>query len=388
MRQSQSNDMKVLIINSVCGVGSTGRIAAGIAGELEGQGHEVKIAFGRKAAAPETEKYAVRIGSRFSVGVHFLATKLLDRHGLCSIGATRRFLSWAEGYDPDLLWLHNIHGYYINYIELFRWIKSRPDMEVRWTLHDCWAFTGHCSHFLLSGCGKWKTGCSRCISKQAYPSSILADRSKKNYRDKERSFTGVKNLKIITPSNWLKGCVRTSFLREYEVETVYNRVDEKIFRPVKDRSKIKEAYKKYLKNGEYDRKKIVLGVAGVWTKEKGYEDFRKLSGLLPKEYQVVLVGLSKQQVKKLPDGMTGVPHTSSQEELSLLYNGAYCYVNLTYEDTFPTTNLEAAACGVPVITYDTGGCRETVGEKDYVVRPGELGEVSNIITGWKSLVLE
>lgn len=373
--------MKVLIINSVCGVGSTGRIAAGIAEGFEGQGHEVKVAFGRKAPASGTERYAVRIGNRFSVGVHFLATKLLDRHGLGSAGATRRFLHWAESYDPDLVWLHNVHGYYINYAELFRWIKSRPDMEVRWTLHDCWAFTGHCSHFLLSECEKWKTGCDGCISKHAYPSSILPDRSKRNYRDKKISFTGVKNMKIITPSNWLNGCVRESFFREYEIQTVYNKVDENIFRPVEDRARIREAYKKYLKNGEYDRKKIILGVAGVWTREKGYEDFVKLSELLPEEYQIVMVGLSKKQMQKLPDKITGVPRTSSREELSLLYNGALYYVNLTYEDTFPTTNLEAVACGVRVITYDTGGCRETVKENDFVVRTGDLKRVAEIIIG-------
>lgn len=371
--------MKVLMINVVCGIGSTGRICTDMATALEAQGHKVKIAYGRLDVPEKYQEYAIRIGNNNSVRFNALKARIFDNEGLNAVGATKKFLKWADEYNPDMLWLHNIHGYYINYPLLFKWIKDRTQMQVKWTLHDCWSFTGHCSHFLVSGCGKWKTGCSRCISKHGYPSSILADRSKKNYRDKKRSFTGVKNMKIITPSNWLEGCVRESFLGEYEVETVHNRVDEKVFHPVKDASRIKQAYLKYLKESEYDRKKILLGVAGVWTVGKGYEDFIKLSRLLSEEYQIVLVGLSRKQIKNLPKGIIGVPRTSSQEELCLLYNGALYFVNLTYEDTFPTTNLEAAACHVPVITYDSGGCRETVGENDYVVKAGDLEAVVRIV---------
>lgn len=184
---------------------------AGIAEDFEKQGHEVKIAYGRKSILYKDRPHCVKIGNTLSVGFHFLGTRLLDRHGLGSTFATKKFLHWAGKYDPDLVWLHNIHGYYLNYKELFKWIKARPDMEVRWTLHDCWAFTGHCSHFLLLGCDKWKTGCERCEAKGSYPTSIWKDRSRKNYGDKKKSFTGIKKLQIITPSNWLKGCVEKSF---------------------------------------------------------------------------------------------------------------------------------------------------------------------------------
>lgn len=371
--------MKVLLINSVCGFGSTGRIVVNIAENFKEQGHEVKIAFGRKSVNSKSKEYSVRIGNWFSVGLHYLFTKLFDRHGLGSRYTTRHFLRWAEKYDPDLLWIHNIHGYYINYTELFQWIKTRPEMKVRWTLHDCWAFTGHCSHFLISGCNRWRLKCYNCMSKKAYPSSLFIDRSTKNYKDKKESFTGVKKMKIITPSNWLRDCVKDSFLKEYEVETVYNTVDKKIFYPTPDKVRIRQVYRKYLKNVEYD-KKILLGVASVWTDAKGYADFVKLSQILSEEYQVVLVGVSPKQMRKLPKQIVGIPQISSQEELCFLYNGACYYINLTYEDTFPTTNLEAAACGASVITYDTGGCRETVGENAHVVGVGNLKAVVDIIT--------
>ena len=148
--------MKILMINVVCGIRSTGRICTDLAAEMEAQGHEVKIAYGRETVPEKYQKYAVRIGTDWDVKLHGLKSRLLDAHGLGSKKATKHFLDWAEEYKPDLLWLHNIHGYYINYELLFAWIKRRPDMEVKWTLHDCWAFTGHCSHFSFVKCYRWK----------------------------------------------------------------------------------------------------------------------------------------------------------------------------------------------------------------------------------------
>lgn len=167
-------------------------------------------------------------------------------------------------------------------------------------------------------------------------------------------------------------------MKEYKVEAVYNKINKEVFHPVKDVNRIGRVYEKYIGKEIY-RKKILLGVAGVWTKEKGYDDFLKLSELLPDKYRIVLTGLSEKQMRKLPDKIFGIPRISSQKELCLLYNGAHCYINLTYEDTFPTTNLEAVACGIPVITYDTGGCKETVEGMDYVVKPGELEKIVHVI---------
>ena len=172
--------MKVLMINSVCGIRSTGRICTDLASELEAQGHQVRIAYGRESVPEQYTKYAVRIGNEWDVRLHGVRSRLLDEHGLSSKSATKRFLKWAEEYDPDLLWLHNIHGYYINYELLFDWIKGRPKMQVKWTLHDCWAFTGHCSYFTVARCEQWKTGCTHCVQKKRYPASLLVDNCRKN----------------------------------------------------------------------------------------------------------------------------------------------------------------------------------------------------------------
>ena len=344
--------MKILFINSVCGIGSTGRICTTMAQEYESQGHEVKIAYGRAENVPEQyKKYAVRIGKTIDMKLHAVRTRILDEHGLGSIQATRKFLKWADDYNPDLLWLHNIHGYYINYELLFAWIKRRPNMQVKWTLHDCWAFTGHCSHFTMVKCDQWLTHCSYCPQTRRYPASYGRDNCKANFDRKRAASTGVKNMTLITPSQWLADLTRQSFLKEYPVEVHYNTIDTNVFKPTP--SDFRERY------GLQD-KFIVLGVANVWHERKGLNDFLKLAEMLDDRYAIVLVGLSKKQIKELPRNIRGIQRTNSPQELAAIYTAADVFFNPTYEDNYPTVNLEAEACGTRVITYDAGGARETI----------------------------
>lgn len=363
--------MKALFINSVCGIRSTGRICTDLAKELEQQGYECKIAYGREEFVPvEFQKYAVRIGNNMDVRLHALEARLLDNSGFGSKRATKAFLEWADDYDPDLLWLHNIHGYYINVEMLFDWIKSRPNMQVKWTLHDCWAFTGHCTYFTYAKCDKWKTGCHNCPEKKSYPKSNLFDASKTNYMKKKKLFTEVNNLEIITPSNWLANLVKESFLKEYTISLRYNTVDTDIFKPTpsdfKDRYGIKD-------------KKMILGVASVWDRRKGLDDFVELSKMLDNRYQIVLVGLTNKQISKMPNNIICIERTNSKQELAEIYSVADVFVNPTYEDNYPTTNLEAQACGTLVITYDTGGCSETVDSKSFIVSTGDYCEIACLL---------
>lgn len=361
--------MKVLFINAVCGTGSTGKICAELAEKYTKDGCEVKIAYGRHAYVPEKyQKYAVRIGSDLDVKIHAVMTRLTDRHGLYSKKATKEFLKWAEEYSPDLLWLHNIHGYYINYEMLFEWIKKHPEMEVKWTLHDCWAFTGHCSHFTFVKCYKWKSGCEKCVQKDRYPSSFM-DNCKNNFDRKKGAFTGVKNMTIVTPSKWLADLVKDSFLREYPVEVVYNTINTEIFKPT---------YGDFKENYRLVNKKIILGVASTWDDRKGLYDFYKLADMLGEEYAVVLVGLNDKQLEELPKNIIGIKRTNGQKELAEIYTAADIFVNPTYEDTYPTVNLEAQACGTPVITYRTGGSPESVPAEN-VVEVGDLDQLAKKI---------
>ena len=364
--------MRILLINAVCGTGSTGKICAELAEKFEKEGNEVKIAYGRDGFVPEKyQKYAVRIGNDTDVKLHALKTRITDKHGLYSKKATKQFLKWAEEYSPDILWLHNIHGYYINYEMLFSWIKSRPQMQVKWTLHDCWSFTGHCPHFMVAKCDKWKSQCQKCPQTKRYPASYVFDNSRQNYIRKKAAFTGVKNMTVITPSKWLAELVKESYLKEYEVEVVYNTIDTSVFKPTESDFRTK--------NG-LENKKIILGVASTWDKYKGLYDFYELRKLLDENYSIVLVGLNDTQLGELPGGIIGIKRTNSKEELAAIYTAADVFVNPTYEDTYPTVNLEAQACGTPVITYRTGGSPETLSiDNCAVVDVGDIGSIANLI---------
>lgn len=353
--------MRVLIINSVCGIRSTGRICTDIAAKYMADGHEVKIAYGRETVPQEFQPIAVPIGSKTGTYVNALKARLLDNEGFNAKKSTKAFLKWAEEYDPDLLWLHNLHGYYINLEMLFSWIKSRPQMEVKWTLHDCWAFTGHCTHFAFAGCDRWQTGCHGCSQTKQYPAAYISNCSK-NYRKKQQILPGVEKMTLITPSRWLAGLVGQSFLKEYPIEVCYNTIDRSVFKPTEGNFREKHGLQE---------KKMILGVASTWSERKGLLDFIELAGRLPETYRIVLVGVSEAQKRLLPENVLGITRTESPAELAQIYTAADVFVNLTYEDTYPTVNLEAQACGTPCITYRTGGSVESVPE-DCVAEQSDL----------------
>lgn len=340
--------MKILQINSVCGIGSTGRIATDIHNILIEQGHESYIAYGRDL--PKNCDNAIRIGTKIDNYAHVAKTRLLDKHGFGSIKATKEFINKVKDIDPDIIHLHNIHGYYMNVEILFDYLKE-ANKPIVWTLHDCWSFTGHCAYFDYVGCDKWKTGCYSCPEKKAYPSSLIFDNSKNNYINKKEIFTGVKNLTLVTPSQWLANLVQESFLNEYLVNVINNGIDLNIFRP-----NVGDFRKKFDLNGKF----IILGVASVWDRRKGLKYFVELADKVSEDEVIVLVGLTEKQINQIPKNIIGITRTNNVEELVDIYSSADVFVNPTLEDNYPTTNLEALACGTPVVTFDTGGSPESV----------------------------
>lgn len=341
--------MKYLFINSVAGFGSTGRIAADQCRELMREGHRCVLAFGRNKANCD-DVPTVQIGTALDYKVHGLRCRLLDDHGFGSKGATRRFLEWVREYDPDVIWLHNLHGYYIHIGELFSYLKS-CGKEIHWTLHDCWAFTGHCAYFDMVGCGKWKTGCHHCPQKGAYPASVGLDGSRRNYEEKKRLFTGIPNMTLRVPSRWLKDRVQAGFLGEYPVEVVYNTIDRTIFKPTPG---------DFRKKHGLEGKKVLLGVASVWDERKGLKDFKALSRMLEEEYRIVLIGLTEQQISRLPGNILGLPRTNSLTELVQAYSEADLFLNPSAEETFGMTTLEALCCGTEAVVYRDTACEEIV----------------------------
>lgn len=341
--------MKYLFINSVAGFGSTGRIAADACRELMAQGHKCVLAFGRSKANCD-DIPTVRIGTSLDVKCHGLRSRLLDDQGFGSKTATRRFLEWVRQYDPDIIWLHNVHGYYIHIGLLFGYLRT-CGKRIVWTLHDCWSFTGHCAYFDFAGCGKWKTGCHDCPQKGSYPKSILRDNSRENYEKKKALFTGIPNMSLIVPSHWLESRVRDSFLREYPMEVVYNTINRELFKPTPG---------EFRREHDLEDKIIILGVASVWDERKGLKDFIALSGLLGEPYQIVLIGLNPKQIQALPETILGLPRTDSMEQLVQAYTAADVYVNPSAEETFGMTAMEARCCGTEAVVYQGTACEEIV----------------------------
>jgi len=354
--------MTILQVNSVVNTGSTGRIAEEIGQLAIDNGWQSHIAYGRKARSSKSE--LIRIGSKLDINIHVLQTRLFDRHGFGSKRATHNFVASIKKINPDIIHLHNIHGYYLNVEVLFDYLKQ-AGKPIVWTLHDCWAFTGHCSHFDEANCYKWQSKCFECPQIKQYPKSWFFDNSETNYAKKKELFSGVKNLTIVTPSNWLATQVKNSFLKEYPLKVIHNGVDLNVFSPKNNAAQ--------LENYPLINKPYVIGVASVWTKSKGLFDFIKLRKLLPPELQIVLVGLNKKQINELPQGIIGIRRTENVFELASLYNGASVFVNPTYSDTFPTTNIESLSCGTPVATYKTGGSPEVMDEHTgRVVEKGDI----------------
>ena len=322
-------------------------------------GWESWIAYGKgRDGVPAHSSHLLPVGSWLDVAIHALATRLFDAHGLASKWATKQFIKALQRLDPDVIHIHNIHGYFLNYKLLFKYLKE-SGKPVVWTVHDCWLFTGHCYYYSAAGCDKWKTHCKSCPQKRAFPASWLLDRSFRNFDDKRKAFTSLGDrLTIVTVSEWIREEMQASFLGECRFKVIHNGIDLNIFHPT-DSATVLEKY-------GLQGKRIVLGVASIWMKEKGLEDFTEIARKMPDQVghdvRVVLVGqMTPEQKAALPEGIVTIPRTSDARELAALYSAATVFVNPTWQDNYPTVNLEAIACGTPVITYRTGGSPEALG---------------------------
>lgn len=359
----------ILQINTRVNSGSTGRIAEEIGLAAMARGWQSYIAFGRDEQPSQSQK--IRIGNDWTIRWHGLQTRLFDRHGLESKGPTKQLIREIEAIKPDVIQLHNLHGSYINYPLLFSYLK-KTKTPVVWTFHDCWPITGHCVHFDYVGCEKWKTQCYACPQKHTHPSSYFLDRSKRNYTQKKALFTSLPNLTIVPVSSWLSGLISESYLKRESQQLIYNGIDTMRFKPKETTTFRKE-------HGLEDTF-LILGVANGWTHRKGLNDFIKLGSFLSDNCRIVLVGLKKKQLKGLPKSFITILRTESVDALADVYAACDVYVNPTYEDNFPTTNLEALACGTPVVTYQTGGSPEAIDEKTgLVVEKGDIDALSEAI---------
>ena len=367
--------MKVMLINAYCGWGSTGKIVEGIADTLIQQGHEAYIAYGYyKTDRPNTMK--LKLGGRYQNFYEIMKCRLTGYFGFTSKQATFKLIKWIKTVQPDIINLHILHSGYLHIEILFNFL-AKANIPIVWTFHDCWAFTGHCAHFTRVKCEKWKTGCFDCPEKDSYPIRYFFDRSKEQYARKKAAFTSVKNMTIVTPSNWLADLVKQSFMGYGTVEVIHNGIDLEVFRPRE--ADVKSRY-------GIEGKKLVLSVAASWGKRKGLNYLYELAKRLPEDqYQVMVVGLNETQLRELPKGIIGIGRTRDQIELAEIYSAADVFVNPTLEDNYPTVNLESIACGTPVVTFSTGGSPESITlETGAVVSCADMKDLIDKVISWSN----
>lgn len=343
--------MKVMFINTVYSRGSTGRIIKELGNAIESQGGEYFVAYGR--GDKNDDKHAWRMESSIGNVFHAGMSRLTDRAGFYSKRATKRLINKIKEFNPDIIHLHNLHGYYLNVEILFTYLKQEYTGKVIWTLHDCWAFTGHCTHYSYAKCDKWQKKCCQCVEKKRYPASLVCDASEKNYLQKKELFSNVPNMRVVTVSKWLKKEVEKSFLSAYPITCIYNGIDHDKFKPLE--SDIKE------KLGIQDKKMILL-VSDGWDERKGYSKFLEVTKVAPADWIFAIVGINGKE--KLPSNVIGFEHIWNQEELIELYSAADVFFNPSVEETFGLVTVEAMACGTPVVVMNATASPELVGDED------------------------
>lgn len=338
--------MKILQINATCDRGGTGKIVLAISELLNQKDIENYILY---SLGKSNYKNGIRYTSRLSIKRSAFCSRITGNYGFENRLATKKLLSHIKAIQPDILHIHNIHSHDCDLKMLFTYIREN-NIKVYWTFHDCWAFTGYCPYFDMVGCDKWKTECQECPQRRQY--SWFLDRSQTNFRKKQNLLAGI-DATIITPSAWLCDLVKESCFRDYPVRVIRNGIDLTVFRPRE--SDFREKY-------HCQGKKILLGVCFVWEQRKGLDVFLELAKRLDQSYQIVLVGTNVKIDRQLPENIISIHKTNNQSELAEIYTAADLFVNPTREENYPTVNMEALACGTPVLTFQTGGSGEIIDE--------------------------
>lgn len=358
----KGNDHVLVIINSTLNYGSTGTFAEQVGIRASSEGWDVYYAHGARYVTTSNLK-TIQIGTKFDNYFHALIGEILGLHGLGSILSTFLFVRYLKKINPSVVHLHNIHGYYINYKILFKYL-SKYKIPVVWTFHDCWSITGHCTHFVEANCEKWKSLCYNCPLLKTQYKSLLFDNSSYNYRLKKDVFTSTHSLTIAPVSRWVDSILKDSFLSNCYSEVIYLGIDLDIFKPTDDVNILK---KYNLEKGKY-----ILAVSS-----KGLSDLKSLANMLPDGIKLMVVGLNNKEIDFLPSSIVGVGYIYEARTMVSLYTGALCFVNPTEAESFGLTSIEAQACGTPSIVYNVGGAPESVSSgTGYVV---ESGDVSGIL---------
>ncbi|MBQ0099341.1 MAG: glycosyltransferase [Firmicutes bacterium] len=340
--------MRVLQINAVCGNGSTGLIVKDIASQVEKNGDEAFVAFQNGQAS----KNFYVFNNKFDEKLHALYTRIFGKQGYASKRETKKFLKWVSEIKPDIVHLHNLHGNYINLPMLLNYL-SKNDIATVVTLHDCWFFTGKCTHYVEYKCDRWQESCGKCPQKHANINSIFFDKSSKVLFDREKLFVSIPRLKIVGCSKWIAEECKKSKLKNCDITYIHNGVDTSIFKPTNN---------EFRKKNNLEDKFVVLGFANKWGQERNREAVLYIISTLKEDERIVLVGCDNKMMDNFSkfDNVICVGFIKDRNELADIYSSCDVFLNLTHADTLPTVNMESICSGTPVITYDVCGSPELV----------------------------
>lgn len=354
---NDNSRIKIVYVNTVCN-GSTGNMMHYIQKSAENRGFSTIAYVGRRKVYNDVR--CIKFGNIFSFWGHVIINTLFDRQGHGSLIQTKKLINYLKKEKPTIIHLHNLHGYYLHIPTLIEYLVNDYSGRIVWTFHDLWPITGHCPHYVIAECSKWKTGCYCCANKGVYPISLGLDSSAKNYMEKKRLFSSLEKLDIIVPSKWMKEQLEDSFLKDKSIQVISNGIDLEIFHYCWCDS----IYEKYKIPKD---KKVILGVASVWEERKGLKTFLELAKALGNEYIIILVGLTNKQIKTLPQNVIGIKRTENKYELAALYSRSDIFVNMSKEESFSLVTVEAMACGTPVIVLDSSAVKELVLEGNGII---------------------
>lgn len=358
----------LLQFNTVANVASTGRLAEDLGEVVIQHGWDSYIAYGREGR--QSSSNLVKIGTKKDVYLHLLKARLFDRQGFGSAGATKKLLKQIDEIRPDVIQFHNLHGYYLNLPILFNYIADK-NIPVVWSLHDCWSMTGHCGHFALVGCDKWKTQCYNCPIIHSYPESWFVDNSRRNYTEKKRLENAIPRMSIVSGSQWLADIAKQSFNKNRDVHVIPDGINTDIFTPKEDGGELR---RKYGLEGKF----VIMASGTSWSSFKGLEDFKKLRKVLPEDFAMIFVGMSDSDRENLLPGMIGIPRTKTPNELASFYSMADCIMSLSKLESFGLTPVEGFACGTPAIVNDCTALPELITpETGFVVRASDICDIKD-----------
>lgn len=338
--------MRIMLVDVNYGSSSTGKIVADLFGHLTRLGHEVLVCYGR---GPQSEEMAVH---KFSGSIEFLIHALLSRliglNGMFSPIATYRLKRKVRRFKPDVVHLHDLHGFFLNYFSFLDFLKEKK-IPVVWTFHSEFMITGNCG--ATNGCEKWKVSCDSCPQKSTFPETWIFDFSRYLFFRKKRLFQNQPNISITTPSTWLAHNVAASPMLGSKsiIKTVPNGVDCEIFRV--------GASQEFPSVRSSTEEFIVIAVgANLMSSAKGGSFVIELAARLP-DMTFLLVGAT-QGAKKLPSNVTSFGVVSDKAYLANLYEQSDLTLVVSKSESFSMVCAESLACGTPIAGFKSGGPEE------------------------------